>query len=113
MLDWDQRGAFRFAALQSKAGAELLQACGRRPDDISSIVLVEQNAHYLRSEAILRIAARLEGPFPVLASMGVPFPLPVRDYVYDAVADNRYFLLGQQASCRLSDSRFADRFILE
>jgi predicted DCC family thiol-disulfide oxidoreductase YuxK len=113
MLDWDKSGAFRFAALQSKAGSELLKACGRRPDDISSIVLVERNSHYLRSEAILRIAANLEGPFPLLANLGLPFPLPVRDYVYDAVADNRYQLLGQPDSCRLSDPRFADRFILE
>jgi predicted DCC family thiol-disulfide oxidoreductase YuxK len=111
MLDYDRQGAFRFAALQSKAGADLLQACGRKADDISSIVLVEQQAHYLRSEAILRIAAKLQAPFPALASMGLPFPLPVRDYVYDAVADNRYYLLGKQDSCRMSDPRFTDRFI--
>lgn len=43
MLDWDQRGAFRLAALQSAAGRLLLQRAGRRPDDISSIVLVERD----------------------------------------------------------------------
>lgn len=41
---WDQEGAYRFAALQSQAGRALLQRSGRRPDDISSIVLVRQNA---------------------------------------------------------------------
>jgi predicted DCC family thiol-disulfide oxidoreductase YuxK len=40
MLDWDRRGEFRLAALQSPAGRKLLQRSGRSPDDISSIVLV-------------------------------------------------------------------------
>jgi hypothetical protein len=30
------------AALQSTAGRSLLQSCGRRPDDISSIVVVRK-----------------------------------------------------------------------
>ena len=42
MLDQDPgEGRFRLAALQSPAGRRLLAACGRSPDDISSIVLVE------------------------------------------------------------------------
>ena len=40
MLDWDKDEVYRMAALQSKAGRELLQCCGREPTDISSIVLV-------------------------------------------------------------------------
>jgi len=40
MLDWDspneERGNFRFAALQSEVGKALLQRSGRRPDDIST-----------------------------------------------------------------------------
>jgi hypothetical protein len=39
MLDWDspneERGNFRFAALQSEVGKALLQRSGRRPDDVS------------------------------------------------------------------------------
>jgi hypothetical protein len=40
MLDWDspneERGNFRFAALQSEVGKALLQRSGRRPDDVST-----------------------------------------------------------------------------
>jgi hypothetical protein len=39
MLDWDSpnedRGNFRFAALQSEVGKALLQRSGRRSDDVS------------------------------------------------------------------------------
>ncbi len=61
MLDWDTQGAFRLAALQSDAGRALLQKCGRHPDDISSIVLVQADGqHFIRSEAVLRIAQGMQ-----------------------------------------------------
>lgn len=73
MLDWDTQGAFRLAALQSSAGSAMLQRCGRHPDDMSSIVLVQADGqHFIRSEAVLRIAqsmqvcvARVEAGSPV------------------------------------------------
>ena len=49
MLDHDTEGRFRMAALQSEAGRTLLESCGRRSDDISSIVLVEPDGHYIKS----------------------------------------------------------------
>lgn len=113
MLDLDRRGAFRFAALQSAAGRSLLERCGRHPSDISSIVLVQPDGCFIKSEAVLRIAAGLQLPFPLIAAAGFPFPLFFRDFVYDTVADNRYMLLGKQSECRLSDSRFAERFLFE
>jgi predicted DCC family thiol-disulfide oxidoreductase YuxK len=152
MLDNDPgEGQFRMAALQSPAGRRLLSACGRSPDDISSIVLVEGTAdapgtssstlrggprserrknpsvinqdsvlsrarrkslrHYTKSEAVLRIAARLPNGFPLLAMFGMPFPSLIRDSVYDMVADNRYAILGKRNVCRLTDAGFESRFI--
>ncbi len=81
----DSRKALRYAALQSEAGKKLLQRCGRAPDDISSIVLVEQDACFIKSEAVLRIAQQLDQPFPALASSLLPLPRLVRDAVYDQV----------------------------
>lgn len=46
MLDFDRptrdKGEFRFAALQSEVGRALLRRGGRKPDDISSIVLATE-----------------------------------------------------------------------
>jgi len=67
-LDYDRKGEFRFAALQSEAGRALLQRFGRRPDDISSIVLVDQKGAYIKSEAVLRIAQKLGSLFPLIVS---------------------------------------------
>jgi len=49
--------------LQSESGRKLLQRSGRSPDDISSVVLVEERS-YIKSEAVLRIMEYLNLPFP-------------------------------------------------
>ncbi|EKX54597.1 hypothetical protein GUITHDRAFT_63459 [Guillardia theta CCMP2712] len=117
MLDWDNptqlRGNFRFAALQSEVGRALLQRGGRRPDDISSIVLAcEDGKTYVKSEAILRIGKVCNQPvrFPSDSFPG-PWPRNVRDVFYDFVADNRYNFFGISDECRLSDERFDNRFV--
>lgn len=112
MLDWDTAGVYRFAALQSPAGRALLQRSNRSPDDISSIVLVDENISYIKSEAILRIALKLNIPFPILASLGLLFPISFRDLTYDTIADNRYNFFGKSNECRLNDGRFTERFLV-
>lgn len=86
LLDWDKEARYRLAALQSKAGRDLLQQAGRHPDDLSSIVLVEPGQAYIKSEAVLRIGQRLNTPFYALGSMGLPVPSLIRDSVYDMVS---------------------------
>ena len=114
VLDFDRsaKGDFRFAGLQSECGRELLQRSGRRPDDISSIVLVYEDRSYVRSEAVLRIGRGLR--LPLLSDLTRPamfVPAPIRDGVYNVVAKNRYNLFGKAQSCRLSDDRFEERFV--
>lgn len=98
-LNFDKKGALRFAALQSEAGKRLLKRSGRAPDDISSIVLVEASGSYVKSEAVLRIAKYLEIPFPVMAQLGFPFPLFFRDAIYDAVRRLACFITPSQLLC--------------
>merc|ERR1719446_1992021 len=62
-LDWDPDGKLRFSALQSNVGRSLLEANGRRADDISSIVLVTKDGAYIKSDAVLKIAEELT-PLP-------------------------------------------------
>ena len=85
LLYWDKDAQYRLAALQSKAGSELLQQAGRQPGDLSSVVLVEPGQAYVKSDAVLRIGRRLNTPFFILGSMGLPVPHLIRDAAYDLV----------------------------
>ena len=111
MLRVDKKGACRFAALQSSAGRLLLQRSGRSPDDISSIVLIDETNSYIRSDAILRIGQQLGMPLSVLAWLGLLVPKPLRDALYDQIANNRYNIFGRTAQCRLSSPKYTDRFL--
>ncbi|XP_038900615.1 DCC family protein At1g52590, chloroplastic [Benincasa hispida] len=97
----DRNRRIRLEALQSEAGKKLLRRSGRAPDDISSVVLVEKDRSYIKSEAVLRIMEYLELPFPQLALFLQFVPLFVRNIVYDNIADNRYTLFGRSESCEI------------
>ncbi|KVH93029.1 putative thiol-disulfide oxidoreductase DCC [Cynara cardunculus var. scolymus] len=91
----------RFEALQSDAGKNLLRRSGRAPDDISSVVLVEKNRSYIKSEAVLKIMEYIDLPFPQLAFFLQFVPLFIRDIMYENLADNRYAVFGRSESCEI------------
>ncbi|XP_074285194.1 DCC family protein At1g52590, chloroplastic [Silene latifolia] len=99
--DNDQKRNIRYEALQSEAGKKLLQRSGRAPDDISSVVLVEKDRSYIKSEAVLKIMEYINLPFPQLAFFLHLVPLFIRDFAYDNLADNRYNIFGKSDSCEL------------
>lgn len=120
VLDNDREGRFCFASLQSKAGGELLEACGRTSDDLSTFVVIDEAGFYTQSTAALRVAATLRSPVlnAAAAAFG-PVPPLVRDSVYRLVASNRYLILGRdddgaEASCKLraDADEVAERFLM-
>ena len=116
-LDWDLKGALRFAALQSNVRRALLQVHGREANDISSIVFVTSKGAFIKSDAILGITEELNPlpflpmrPFAKLATQVVPSSL--RDLIYDGIADNRYSIMGKRNECWFdADGEFDDRFV--
>ncbi len=107
-------GYFRFASLQSTIGKALLQRSGKKSDDISSIVLVTEDKSHFKSDAVLRIASKLDGSFvfPLIGNAGRVLPSFIRNFVYDFVAANRY-RFGESEQCRLDFGEFDDRFFKE
>ncbi|XP_024979907.1 DCC family protein At1g52590, chloroplastic [Cynara cardunculus var. scolymus] len=99
--DNDRQRRIRFEALQSDAGKNLLRRSGRAPDDISSVVLVEKNRSYIKSEAVLKIMEYIDLPFPQLAFFLQFVPLFIRDIMYENLADNRYAVFGRSESCEI------------
>ena len=69
---------------------------------------------YFKSDAVLRIAAKLDGNafFPTIGNAGRIVPSFIRNTLYDFVADNRY-RFGEADQCRLDFGEFDDRFVNE
>jgi predicted DCC family thiol-disulfide oxidoreductase YuxK len=110
ILRHDRRGRFRFAALQSDPGRALLERHGLPTDELSTIVLIDGGRAFTRSRAALRIAGRMDAPWPLLRALLV-VPRPLADAVYGLVARNRYRMFGRADACMLPPPEVRARFL--
>lgn len=110
VIKFDRERVFRFAALQSDAGAQALHAIHMPADFRHSIVLVDGPRVYYQSSAILRILRSLGLPFS-LAYVSVLVPRPLRDWTYKFVADHRLRWFGERDACRLPTPDERERFL--
>ena len=106
----DPDAKFKFASLQSNEGGNLQKEFGIDPDNIKTMVLVENDNYYLKSDAVLRIFKRLDGMWFILYYL-IYIPRPIRNFVYDLVANNRYRWFGKKDVCILPSPEFKKRFL--
>lgn len=110
ILAREREARFRFASLESETGRDLTTEGIREGTSADSVILVEDGLTYARSEAAIRIAARLSLPWRALGVLRV-VPRPVRDRAYDLVARNRYRWFGRKDFCPMPDEDIRDRFL--
>lgn len=110
LLDRDRRAVLRFAPLQGTTFAALRE---RRPDlgGIDSLVLQDEEGVHVRSAGALRVLRHLGPPWSLLGWLGFAVPRPVRDWLYDRVARNRYGWFGRRDACRLPTPELRSRFL--
>jgi predicted DCC family thiol-disulfide oxidoreductase YuxK len=106
----DKKAKFRFAALQSETGHQLLSDFQLSDEYLSTLVLVENGKVYLRSDAVLRIAKSLGG-FWSLAYGFIIIPRFIRDAAYDWVGRHRYQWFGKEESCMMPTPELKSRFL--
>ena len=109
VLRHDKAGVFRFAALQSATGQKLLGAHGLSVQNLDSVVMIDGQKVYLRSDVPLEVARRLHGFWPLLTVFGL-IPRSVRDAVYSFIARNRYRWWGHRETCMVPDAALRHRF---
>ena len=109
----DPAGRFQFAALQSEAGRAVLAAHGLDANAVASepesVLLEVDGLLYSHSDAVLRIAQGLGGPWRLLLA-GRLLPRTWRDAAYRFVARHRYRWFGRQESCWLPTPELKARF---
>lgn len=105
----DPKGRFTFASLQSDIGKELLKKF-HVPEDMDSLVLIEENKCYVQSTAALRVYKNLKGAWKI-AYVFLAVPKPIRDFFYDLIAKNRYRWFGKKESCPLPSPEERKRFL--
>ena len=110
ILKYDDQAYFQFAASQSSAAMGIMQAFNLDEKAISSVILIEQEKVFTKTDAVIQIANRLSC-WPSLFRFLKFIPKPIRDFAYDLIAKNRYALFGKRASCRIPDASIRHRFL--
>ncbi len=110
IITHDKDGKFRFAALQSDTGQALLRRFGLDQAHFDSVVLVDGDRIFLRSDAPLEIAWHLGGLWKLFYALKI-FPRFLRDAIYNWIARNRYRWFGRQEACMLPRPEWKERFL--
>ena len=103
-------GYFRFGASQNPEGQALLEKLGTSREAARSLILIDDDRVYLRSDAALRIAQRLNAPWKYAGAL-LMVPRPIRDLVYRGVASVRYRLAGRSNACEIPPPEIRSRLI--
>lgn len=110
LLRHDQRGVFRFAAIQGRTGQALLQRTGLQVEGLQTLLLVDGTTSWQHTGAILHILHHLGLPWRA-AWVGWLVPAVLRDALYRWVARHRYRIFGWTDICMVPPPDVAARFL--
>lgn len=109
VIKQDKKSYYQFASLQSEIGQRLKKEYGI-PDHIDSLIVIENNRAYIKSDAALKIVPKLSfywQPTRLAAFM----PSLLRNKLYEGIAKNRFRWFGKKETCRLPSPSERERFL--
>jgi predicted DCC family thiol-disulfide oxidoreductase YuxK len=110
ILDRDKNDLFRFTALQSERGQDLLKRFRLDTANFDSFLLIAGNKYYTKSTAALMISKNLKGLVKILYPF-IFLPKFLRDFFYDLIAKNRYKLFDKREVCRVPTEEERKKFL--
>ncbi|HLF52809.1 thiol-disulfide oxidoreductase DCC family protein [Flavobacterium sp.] len=111
VIKHDKKDIFRFVALQSDLGKEIIKHIGIDQKNIDSVILYEPGvAYYYKSSAALEIAKHLGGFFN-FATLFRIIPAFLRNQIYVYIAKNRYEWYGKNESCMIPTAELKSKFL--
>lgn len=111
LIKRDKKDIFRFVAIQSGIGQEIIKHLGIDTSNTDSIILYEPGkAYYYKAEAALKIGKELGGIYSLL-SIFTLLPKGLSNTVYDFVARNRYKWYGKKDACMIPTAAMKAKFL--
>jgi predicted DCC family thiol-disulfide oxidoreductase YuxK len=111
LIERDDARFFRFTPIQSPYGRALAARLAIDPEAPQTNGVIIGGQAYFKSDSAIQALARLPRWRWMRAFSVVP--RPVRDWLYDRVALNRYRLFGKTESCMVPTPELMRRFIFD
>jgi predicted DCC family thiol-disulfide oxidoreductase YuxK len=106
----DRTGEIKIAPIQSQTGAALMRDHGLDPLDPDSWLFIADGKVWRDFDAVIHLGARAGGLGRVCEVLRL-LPRPLRDWLYQRVARNRYAMFGRGDMCALPDPAFRARLL--
>lgn len=111
LIERDHVNFWRFTPIQSRYGRALAQGLGIDPEIPQTNAVIVGGRAYFKSDSAIHALARL--PRWRWVHVFSILPRPVRDWLYDRVAQNRYRLFGRTDSCMVPSPELMRRFVFD
>ena len=106
----DRQNRFRFATAQSPLGEALFRRHGLRTDSYETNLVIIDGATFTRLESLIAVMSELGWPWRT-ARLLLLLPRPLRNWLYERVARNRYALFGRKDSCDIPSAELRGRLV--
>lgn len=111
IIKHDKNDMFRYTALQSEVGQEIIEEFKIDTDKTDSILLYSKdNGISYKSTAALQIALKLGFPINLMGIFLI-VPVFIRNWVYDYIAKNRYKWYGKKEECMIPTPELKSKFL--
>ncbi|MAJ47634.1 MAG: hypothetical protein CBC35_10275 [Planctomycetes bacterium TMED75] len=98
----DRSRRFKFAPIGGKTWQSRFDESSVAMDR-GTIHLLNDQGHFTRSSAVVRVVRGFSGVWPAVAFVLWIIPKPIRDFGYRVVARIRYRLFGRTTTCPLAE----------
>lgn len=110
LIKVDRSNVLRFASSQSAAGKRILESGQIGALAADTVIVFDDGKFYFKSAATLRVVHHLGGIWKIGYLLAV-LPRPLRDWIYDYIARNRYRWFGRREVCRVPSDEDRMRFL--
>lgn len=110
IIRFDKKRKFKLATVQSNEGQRILAFYNLPVDHYDTMLFIDDEKLHTQSSAFIYVVKSLPFPWPLLTLFWL-IPKPIRDWLYDRIALNRYFLFGRYNRCLLPTPDHDSRFV--
>lgn len=111
LCQWDREDLFRFASIDSSSAKNMIRTTGFDTTAVDSLIYWDQNSPpKVESAAFLAICRKLGGLFYMALVLSIVPPLFL-NWIYRAIASNRYQWYGKLEFCPLPEPQYRHKFL--
>jgi predicted DCC family thiol-disulfide oxidoreductase YuxK len=106
----DKDQTFKFLIAQSTQGEALYARLGLKHGDYDTNLVFIHGQLFEKLDAFLAVMKQLGWPWRLVLPLKY-LPLPIKNWLYDRIARNRYWLFGKRDVCMVPDVSIKSRFL--